>query len=162
MMISPASCHLKQTQRTAQASFLGSSPDTLRPTAFQRKPVLIQELATEHPDLQPSASCSRWNTGRSPGLWGHLHCPYGCYQDKPAETEPEGHWGPPDATLPDLLQAFGDGREMPGTMSQAELVMTLVVIPGPGGSLVGRREASGGRSWMIWSRIRGPSGMSTP
>lgn len=37
--------------------------------------------------------------------------------------------------LPDLLQASGDGANMPGTMSQAELARVLGVASGRAGSL---------------------------
>ena len=58
--------------------------------------------------------------------------------DEPAEA---GTGGPLAIRgLAGSAAAFGDGREMPGAMSQAELAMTLGVMPGCAGSLVGRRK----------------------
>ena len=42
--------------------------------------------------------------------------------------------------MTDLLQAFGDGRKVPGTMSWAELATMFVIMPGRAGSPARRRK----------------------
>jgi hypothetical protein len=108
--------------------------------------VRLADAWREHPHVPPSVGCSRFDTGGRLG-WGRLHCPYGWLPRQASGDQACAGLAtdaPPTRRICCRRQRW---REMPGTMSQAELVRVLGVTAGRAGSLDGggRKHPAAGR-----------------